>query len=757
MNGRLTKKLLAFIMMLTLIVPNLYVSAIAAPPKTPVFSQQGGYYEEQFDLSISSTDGATIRYTTDGSTPTASSPICSAPITIKEQNSAPLASALGYGNRYYMKATVIRAKAFATDGTSSSTVTHTYFVAPDMKTRFTMPIYAVTIEPSDFIGPQGMYSNPYTDLNPECLVEYYTPEGKLGFKQVSLVKITGHASLGAPKKSLRFNFGKGEGNLGSLKYDLIPSTYQNYNSDKRVVEHSKISARISDWTESTIRENLTAKLARPLRNDTMENAQHAVFINGEFWGVYAIREQVDNNFFAMHYDGIKKGQIVSLAFDHTTANPGYDPSEPLYRVSYDEGPSGGEATYYKSFMDMYNIMAKSDMTNPANFEELKKYADVDNLIDCFMVYYFTNNDDWPGNNVKIWRTVDADPKVYGKDQKWRFIIHDFDIAYANPNIDDMVQLTTDRGIFEARKPPWAAAIFRNLFKNEEFRNLIAARYSSYIGTAFKPEVTLSYLDALVAEVEPDITKDFFRWGVQGGSLANISTWKNGQIAGLRNFLNNRSLAALGHIRNYYNNNFRLGLPSAYTQVNFSIDSEYGYFDVSGAQIRPNLFGNEMASNWGSQYIQGLPINIKAVSLTDREFSHFEKIIDGVTEKIYADSFTLTPGSASAINIKAVYAEDVVDPPSGELLFSAKAEGNSIIATLENGTDAAVSASLILGVYDSTGKMIASELASVNVAASASADYTFGVDASKYPGCTFKVFAWDGNYIPLFKAIVVDVK
>ncbi|MBR2664564.1 MAG: chitobiase/beta-hexosaminidase C-terminal domain-containing protein, partial [Clostridia bacterium] len=52
---------------------------------TPVISPEGGVYEEPLTVTIScATDGAQIHYTTDGSEPTAASPVYSGPISVDE-------------------------------------------------------------------------------------------------------------------------------------------------------------------------------------------------------------------------------------------------------------------------------------------------------------------------------------------------------------------------------------------------------------------------------------------------------------------------------------------------------------------------------------------------------------------------------------------------------------------------------------------------------------------------------------------------
>ncbi|MFA6175041.1 MAG: chitobiase/beta-hexosaminidase C-terminal domain-containing protein [Phycisphaerae bacterium] len=90
----------------------VFLGAVAAP----TFSPSGGIFEEPVNVSIScSTAEATIRYTTDGTNPTESSPIYSNPISVNSDMT-------------------LKAKAWKTDWTPSQTITSVYdrITSPDI-------------------------------------------------------------------------------------------------------------------------------------------------------------------------------------------------------------------------------------------------------------------------------------------------------------------------------------------------------------------------------------------------------------------------------------------------------------------------------------------------------------------------------------------------------------------------------------------------------------------------------------------------
>lgn len=84
------------------IMDNLTITIYGGDPPAaqPTFSQAGGLYTSPFDLTISSTtENASIYYTTDGTTPTTSSTLYTAPITISQTTTVKaFATANGYSN-----------------------------------------------------------------------------------------------------------------------------------------------------------------------------------------------------------------------------------------------------------------------------------------------------------------------------------------------------------------------------------------------------------------------------------------------------------------------------------------------------------------------------------------------------------------------------------------------------------------------------------------------------------------------------------
>jgi hypothetical protein len=139
-----------------------------------VFSDSGGFYNNSFNLSLLAEQGAIIYYTLDGSEPTDKSLVYNAPILIKadtihtgqpEQDitsttepqyplsyirTSPVYQT-GQVPGYWIppqadlfKAQVVKARAYVSGRGLSKTITNTYFVDPNINTRFTMPVISLS-------------------------------------------------------------------------------------------------------------------------------------------------------------------------------------------------------------------------------------------------------------------------------------------------------------------------------------------------------------------------------------------------------------------------------------------------------------------------------------------------------------------------------------------------------------------------------------------------------------------------------------
>ena len=429
--------------LITMFFMLLWGISAQAEPEAPVFSLNGGVYEEAIEVSLAGEGD--IYYTLNGDVPTTSSTKYSEPFVIEPSTTTP------------PKGTVIRA-AVIKDGETSYVSSNTYFVGEGMWDYVgNYPFVNLIATQYDlWDSSNGIYTNYNYEHKVPGVFHYITKEGQSEINRTIEMKVSGHGSRSAAKKSLRVYFKKTDPTQSKLlEYDLIPGD--------GVEKYSKVTFRISDWQSTNLRDPLAQRIAANTRVDTAWSTPMVLFLNGEYWGLYECREQYDKDYLEEHY-GIDGDNIVFLDRDWTQpiSYTEYNGVTYIDKLEYSEGLEDdnedgllGETYYRTQWAYVKSLVLDNDFTQDDVYEEFCSVVDVDNLIDYMIIYMHAGNDDWPGNNMKFWRVTEEsiDPTVYGADGKWRFMVHDFDISYDNTNHNTLYLSTMQKDAdTQARHP-----------------------------------------------------------------------------------------------------------------------------------------------------------------------------------------------------------------------------------------------------------------------------------------------------------------
>ncbi|MDR0570572.1 MAG: family 43 glycosylhydrolase [Clostridiales Family XIII bacterium] len=113
----------------------------------------------------------------------------------------------------------------------------------------------------------------------------------------------------------------------------------------------------------------------------------------------------------------------------------------------------------------------------------------------------------------------------------------------------------------------------------------------------------------------------------------------------------------------------------------------------------------------------------------------------------SNTITLTGGNGKVnLNyVEVILFDDDAPPPSSERYALFVDDGT---AKFRNNTGTAVSANLILAVYDAAGRLVYSESERADVAPGAYGKVTFKFNKDGYDGHSVKVFAWSNSFAPL---------
>lgn len=520
--------------------PISYVTKTDSSLSAPVLSRKTGVYDEEFELSITvEDDSAVILYTLDGSDPTASSLVYKKPIKITDrtgENStiAGVKTTPNYEmnyrweNSYTYKGTVVKARTMKNGVLSDKIVTGSYFISPD--TDFN--IVSLTVDADKLFDKwDGLYvpgstyyiwkkynkeskNNVYPPANYDSdnkvrgYVEILDNSGKVISDGNVELGIMGAASRSLPAKSLELDMADNKKAFDPGIFTLLPedSTCTDEGLDEIVLRPSG-----TDFNRTMFCDILSQSIVADKMNVTYIGAQNAVlFINGEYWGIHNIRESYDEDYFYRHY-GIEPKNLTLIKLN-TDVSP------------YAPEVSNGDLSELQDYYELVKYVQSHDLSDDDNYEYVKSQVDIDSLIDYYIAEMYFGNDDWPGNNFRIWR-ADQEENDYG-DNKWRFILYDIDDGFLYPEFDTIEYILNedyDKKAIEGINLNYDAnrELICALIKNEEFGNAFFDRFEECLNTVFATDNVIDYIDSFEDIYSSEMDDHFLRWHTTDGWLKRI--------------------------------------------------------------------------------------------------------------------------------------------------------------------------------------------------------------------------------------------
>ncbi|MCW0483757.1 CotH kinase family protein [Gaoshiqia sediminis] len=561
---------------------------------TPVFSQEGGIFNNSVTLSLSTANaGDTIYYTTDGSDPNLNSLFFINPITISEP-------------------TTIRARIIKYGYFPGKIITQSYYPEYDKS----LPIVFVSTNPDNLWdyntgiyvkGPNASPNFPYKGANfwqdweKPAHVELYFPSGKSGFSIDAGLKIFGNYTRGYTQKSMavyaRSQYG--DKNINCKLFD-----------DKPIDKFESIILRSggtdnfgeNQFWGTLFRDRFIANIGLQMNLDAQAGFPCVVYLNGEYWGIHNIREKVNEHFLADN-NGIDSDEINLLELD----------SEIIY----------GSNEHYR---EMMSFIYNNDMSFEGNYEYVKTQMDIDNYIRYNVIELFSYNDDWPGNNIKYWRENSAQ-------SKWRWILFDVDTGFG---LWDPASVYTNSIAIALKpdgtdwpNPAWSTLLFRSLMQNESFKKRFINTFADHMNTTLLPQKVNPLVTNYANQIDDEIDAHTEKWG------SDYDIWLH-NVDGIKNFADKRPSA----MRKIMLEQFAI----ADTQiVNLNItgcDDAYIYLNT----ITINEFP------WDGIYFNQIPIELTALAPAGYKFVRWEGDLQSTEPKIQVSMET-------DMSLTAVFEED----------------------------------------------------------------------------------------------------
>ncbi len=567
-------------------------SNYTAYAETPEMSIDAGFYDGAQTLEISTNEpNSSIHYTTNGYPPSSANPTYTNPLTIN--------------NTQILKAIVVSTNS---EILPSFINFGTYFINED----HSLPVLSTSADELTTL------LNGSIDLRPHGTIEYFDASGERKDHGYGEFNKHGQDSWQFDQRSLDYIARDEMGYHDAINEKLL-SLSERKKYQKIIIRASGDDNYPGIDSSAHMRDVFIHKLANKnnLNVDMRKGDRTVLYANGQYWGVYSIREKVsDSDYTNFYYDQDKYNTQYIMNWGGTWAQ------------------YGGEQAI-TDWNTIHDYALNNDLSDQTHYEHVTNEIDVTSLVDYVLINSYVVCTDWINWNTSWWRGLDED----GEHKKWGYVLWDEDatfnhyINYTNvPNENADADPCYPEGI--DLDPEEHIVLLNKLLENEEFRQYYITRYMDLMNTALAEEEMISVLEGIENSLIPEMPQHFARWG------GNMNQWA-GNVQKIKDFISDR---------NVY-------LPDGLNEC-YDLTGPYDVtLDVEPANAGQIKFNSITIDNddypWTGQYHGGVNMLIKAIqSNPSYVFDHWEIDNHTISDNALLDIDLLLTQSD---NIKAVFA------------------------------------------------------------------------------------------------------
>ncbi|MBL4593192.1 MAG: CotH kinase family protein, partial [Flavobacteriales bacterium] len=368
-----------------------------------------------------------------------------------------------------------------------------------------------------------------------------------------------------------------------------------------------------------------------------------LYVNGQYWGVYEIREKVDDaDFLDYYYDQDEQWKD--------------SPNHIQYLKTWGgTWEKYGAPNAQNDWNTLLNFVTTNNMATPANFAYVTSQYKWKSLVDYFVLNSYILNQDMLNWNTSWWRGLDTN----GSKKKWRYTLWDMDATFnhytnytgipsSNPAADpcNIDNLPNPGG-------QGHTVILSALMNNPTFEQYYISRYIDLSNTTFKCTNMIAVLDSLINIITPEMPGQINRWG---GTMAE---WTQ-NVNDMRAFINARCAAMNVGLVGCYNVTGPYPIQVNVTPVG-SGDAKINSVTPTNYVYSGNYFGN-------------IDILLKATPNTGYMFDHWEVFNHTLDSVISNENNSLQITQADSIVAHFIIIGDTV-----ELTFNVDVPGGGDIA------------------------------------------------------------------------------
>ncbi len=466
----------------------------------PEFNTYGGLFDAPQLLKLTEKyEGATVRYTTNCDEPTASSPVFPDSLLIKET-------------------TVVRARAFKTNFAESPTLTLSFLFEKD---SFANPVISLVSDEKYWTGNGGLLKSISQDIEIPAHFEMFS-NNEVVYRSGTGIQL--HSPKASTKQYSMRLYARGNYGNSWFNYDFFGANGPD--KFKRLVLRNAGNDNIQTNSLNThFRDQVIQRMAKTsnVHAMTSESMPVNVFVNGSFFGIYNLRERIDQYYIETHTGETEKFDLLERAFGYTS------------------NQNAIEGTFQKFKAQVHFVDTVSNKNAEGFMDTVPTLFDVENFRDYWITQVYFGNYDWLSNNVKYWCAEDG---------KWQWIYWDLDhglgLPYQSYGLPQWNTLAWSLGFSDrAWSSGYNNRVARNLLKNDAFQLHFIQRFTYLINTHFSARSVQQHIDSLAAVYRPDVARHMERW------KGDATNWDNA-LAQMQAYATERPQHMLHHLQNQFN-------------------------------------------------------------------------------------------------------------------------------------------------------------------------------------------------------------